>query len=80
MLRFYKIQAKNAILPFATMRTELEDIMLTEITQSRTTVIIRSHGYEASEKQSRRSWGEKRIKQDKTDRQTIRDSESQETK
>ena len=69
---------KNEIWPFAAMWMELEDIMLSEISQRKTETIC-FHSYVDLEKLSRRPWGERKRGKNKVTngeggRQTIRDS------
>ena len=66
---------KNEILPFATTWMELEGIMLSEISQSKTEIIC-FHSYVEFEKLNRRPWGKGRGKNSSKQRgkQIIRNS------
>ena len=74
-MEYYLAMRKNEIPSFATMWMELEEIMLSEISQ-RETDIICFQSYVELEKHNRRPWGKGRGKNSFKQRrsQTIRDS------
>ena len=73
-MEYYPAIKKNEILSFATTWTELEGIMLSEISQSKSDILC-FHSYVGLEKLNRRPWGRGRGKKVREGgRQTIRDS------
>ena len=72
---------KNEILSFATTWTELEGIMISEISQSEKDRYICFPSYVEFEKLNRRPWGKERGKNSfkQRGRQTIRDTQIQRT-
>ena len=60
-MQYYLAMRKNEILPFATMWTELEGIMLSDISQRKTDIIY-FHSYVEFEKLNRKTWGKGRGK------------------
>ena len=60
-MEYYLAMRRNEILPFATTLMELEGIMLSEISQSKTDILC-FHSYVELEKLNRRPWEKRRGK------------------